>query len=1206
MARFKRISLWTSLALLLLLVPVAIGSYWLLNTRAGADWALNLVQKYAPVAINYDELHGSLWRGLTFRQLHVSVTAPLSPLKTIEAPALGFRWNPMALLHGQLRLKQLHLKGSRVTLQQESQPTKNNSITLPRIDLPISIQATGVDIENNSLIVNNKEFLLPDVRANVRLQSSTLTISRLDLRYQHETLLADITVDFAEKLTFDIKERHNGQIALKGHCQNEQTLQCLATLDWQAFNHPITGPTEFPKGHLSAKLNDQQILVEGNTAVHYADIQTTAELKTTIDLSQKYLTLKTLNAALQEGKLSASGHLSWQTPITAELRTQLENVDLSSWTQPTVKKTEVSLETVASLRLEEQLALTTHTQISRLKIGNQKLTGDLNAALHGQQITLKKLQLNSQNAELSAHGRYHLNSQAVELQLTSQIEHLANFLPQYAGNIDLNLSLKGALNKPRLELQTHAKNLAIATVKAEAITLQTQLHSEADTVSYPALIKNLGVDQWHLKSQNLLINQTAIDRAELTISGDLNKHHITFNADTLPGNVDLHTLDFTGALTLPISNQATTHQTQAIDWPSARWAIDLQQLQFNHAGADSEHPVKLKKPTRIQLSSKHSHTADLCLLKSDVQLCIEQLSYDGDGSFDAGIELTSAYLDRNRTLFPTLYSNIPGGWDIDGEVVASVKAEGRYRDGQLRITTNNRLAVDDAHIRYTDTENPGSNQDYALETVEVTLKGTEQQLRLIGEIKQQQTQQINVSGLFTHWTTAERLIDLQLSGQIEELRPLQLALPAVRELTGAAQFEARLKRDSKQPDAVITGNVALNKLGLFVPTYGTRVENVNIKLDATQDTIAVNGDGNIGEGSLRLKGQMALNEQQKLTTDISLLSEKITLVNLPDSRLNASTQLTLVGDGLYRWHLGGEITAMDSFLHLQEVPSSAVRVSNDAEIFGTETSRRTSPVEFTSDVQIIAGDNIHFNGFGLTTNISGRLQYTRDRNQSNQLQGALTIPSGRFKAYGQDLGVENGQIIFAGSTSNPSLDIRAARKIDDITAGIWLHGSARNLKTSLYAEPDMSNAETLSYILTGKPLNRSPDDEGTDMQAAALALGLKQALPALQKIGNQLGLSDISVESGPQGKGSSIAAGKRLNDRLYVKYEYGLVGAVGRLVIEYALTKRLKLEASSGASGESDAFDITYTWNSTPPELEKDAEQDENRDEAKNENATKR
>lgn len=181
--------------------------------------------------------------------------------------------------------------------------------------------------------------------------------------------------------------------------------------------------------------------------------------------------------------------------------------------------------------------------------------------------------------------------------------------------------------------------------------------------------------------------------------------------------------------------------------------------------------------------------------------------------------------------------------------------------------------------------------------------------------------------------------------------------------------------------------------------------------------------------------------------------------------------------------------------------------------------------------------------------------------------------------------MENGQIIFAGSTSNPSLDIRAARVVDQITAGIWLHGSARNLKTSLYSQPDMSNSETLSYILTGKPLNKSPDDEGTDMEAAALALGLKQALPALQKIGSQIGLTDISVESGAPGEGSSLAAGKRLNDRLYVKYQYGLSGAVGRLVIEYALSKRLKLEASPGASGESDTFDITYTWNSTPPEL---------------------
>ena len=103
------------------------------------------------------------------------------------------------------------------------------------------------------------------------------------------------------------------------------------------------------------------------------------------------------------------------------------------------------------------------------------------------------------------------------------------------------------------------------------------------------------------------------------------------------------------------------------------------------------------------------------------------------------------------------------------------------------------------------------------------------------------------------------------------------------------------------------------------------------------------------------------------------------------------------------------------------------------------------------------------------------------------------------------------------------------------------------------------------------------------MQSAALGLGLKQALPLLQRIGGEFGISDISVEEASDG-GSSIAAGRRITDKLYVKYVYGLLGAAGNFVVQYKLSEQLGIETTSG---DSQAIDLTYRWESKPPNTKK-------------------
>ena len=105
--------------------------------------------------------------------------------------------------------------------------------------------------------------------------------------------------------------------------------------------------------------------------------------------------------------------------------------------------------------------------------------------------------------------------------------------------------------------------------------------------------------------------------------------------------------------------------------------------------------------------------------------------------------------------------------------------------------------------------------------------------------------------------------------------------------------------------------------------------------------------------------------------------------------------------------------------------------------------------------------------------------------------GEITIPEGRYRAYGQRLDVENGRLLFTGSPlDNPGLDIRAVRRVNDIVVGLQIRGRARQPELELFSIPAMGQTDTLSYLILGRPMDGASASEGEVVAKAALALGL--------------------------------------------------------------------------------------------------------------------
>lgn len=228
------------------------------------------------------------------------------------------------------------------------------------------------------------------------------------------------------------------------------------------------------------------------------------------------------------------------------------------------------------------------------------------------------------------------------------------------------------------------------------------------------------------------------------------------------------------------------------------------------------------------------------------------------------------------------------------------------------------------------------------------------------------------------------------------------------------------------------------------------------------------------------------------------------------------------------------------------------------------------------NIKLDMGHDFALQGYGITSRLTGTLNVQSSGGAGTgmpRITGVISTEEGRYRAWGQVLNVETGLIRFNGPYNNPSLDILALRPNIAVKAGVQVSGSAQAPRVRLYSNPDMPDAEKISWVVMG----RDPAGGGASsalMQQAAMALlsgGSGESLTG--NVAKSLGLDEIGI-GGTDRDSASLSVGKRLSQDLYVTYEAGLAGTLGALYIFYDFTRNLQLR---GSAGTTSALDLIYT-----------------------------
>jgi translocation and assembly module TamB len=377
----------------------------------------------------------------------------------------------------------------------------------------------------------------------------------------------------------------------------------------------------------------------------------------------------------------------------------------------------------------------------------------------------------------------------------------------------------------------------------------------------------------------------------------------------------------------------------------------------------------------------------------------------------------------------------------------------------------------------------------------------------------------------------------------------------------------------------VDGRAVWSQGSVAVPEWGLVVNGIQATATSADGrALAFDATGKAGDGELKLTGTTMLDPARGWPTKLDLTGNQVQAVQLPDAQIFVSPDLD-IDVALPDVRVTGRVLVPRADIKLSTLPAQAVAPSPDAVVHGDAAGAAARPLRLTASIELALGDAVRYTGLNLETKVSGGLRLDTDANRTSTASGTLTL-TGTYNAYGQKLELERGQLLFSGPLDNPGLDVRAARSIEQtsgaaeqVRVGVELVGTVQAPRTRVFSTPAMSEADALSYLLLGRPVTGTGSEETATLQTAAISMGLQQALPGLQRIGQTLGLDEFSVQTTETDEGE-VMAGKYLTPNVYIRYSYGLFNRIGGLLLRFKVSERFSIETRSG---DQKSMDLLYT-----------------------------
>ena len=393
------------------------------------------------------------------------------------------------------------------------------------------------------------------------------------------------------------------------------------------------------------------------------------------------------------------------------------------------------------------------------------------------------------------------------------------------------------------------------------------------------------------------------------------------------------------------------------------------------------------------------------------------------------------------------------------------------------------------------------------------------------------------------------------------------------------KLNARLRLGGNLQSPQLFGQMQLSGVdidGNFMP-FDMQPSQLAMNFNGTRSTLQ--GTVNTKQGQIALSGNADWTQIDNWRAQIAAKGSRVRITVPPMVRLDVSPDVVFTATPSL-FNLDGRVDVPWARIVVNEVPESAVGVSSDEVMLDKDLKPikpQSAGIPINSNLTIHVGNNVRLDAFGLKARLTGDLKVAQDK-QGLGLNGQINIPEGRFHAYGQDLIVRKGELLFSGPPDQPLLNIEAIRNPeateDDVIAGVRVTGSADQPKAEIFSDPAMSQQEALSYLLRGQGLGSEQSDSAA-MTSMLIGMGVAQSGQVVGKIGETFGVSNLALDTQGVGDSSQVVVSGYVLPGLQVKYGVGIFDSLATLTLRYRLMPKLYMEAVSGVD---QALDLLYQF----------------------------
>ena len=405
---------------------------------------------------------------------------------------------------------------------------------------------------------------------------------------------------------------------------------------------------------------------------------------------------------------------------------------------------------------------------------------------------------------------------------------------------------------------------------------------------------------------------------------------------------------------------------------------------------------------------------------------------------------------------------------------------------------------------------------------------------------------------------------------VHDFGALDALLPQLEAVEGNLEVELDVSGSVERPQLV--GEARLREGRAQVPDLGLTLTGIELNARGRGlEGLTLDGEMTSGGGRLRLTGEVPVAPSPDSPARLRFAGTRVQVAALPEADVWVSPDLTVTAHPR-RIGVAGQIRVPRARVELSEVPETATRPSRDVVFVGDPAAQPGALPPLGLSVRVELGDSVSFRGFGFSADPRGSVLATDGPGGTTTATGEVTLANGSYRAYGQELAMERGRILFAGGAAdNPGLDIRASRTAQDgVVAGLQVSGTLRRPVVTIFSQPPMMESEALAYIVLGHPLGMASSSEGNRVANAAVALGIREGNVLAGRIAQRFGLAEVRVAADGPLEEASLVAGKYLSPALYVSYGVGLFEPISTFRLRYLLSGRWTLQAESGRSTSAD------------------------------------